>query len=155
MFQDSAEAHRYEHISSEEYLDRMLAHLRGVRHPEDRQPMLKIYDSLSLVIQGYLSEMKVPRIEGLLCIACMTRNSHLLEYFLIFDEYLMQLTGSALLPLQMAILDLEPDVIIWTMLLNNRLFLSFHPDSTYNTLRGSTSPIPIAEETPFEPSLEL
>lgn len=51
-FDYSAEAHRYQDISSEEYLDRMLAHLQGVRHPEDISPATKILDPLSMTIRN-------------------------------------------------------------------------------------------------------
>ncbi|KAG4439746.1 hypothetical protein IFR05_004768 [Cadophora sp. M221] len=51
-FHYSAEAHRYRDISSEEYLDRMLAHLQGVRHPEDSSTAREILDPLSMTIRN-------------------------------------------------------------------------------------------------------
>ena len=48
----SAVAHSRGQLSTTKYIDHMLAHLRGVRHPEDSQMIG--FDPLSIVIQGCL-----------------------------------------------------------------------------------------------------
>jgi hypothetical protein len=62
-FQYSAIAHHHGIISSEEYLDRMLAHLSGVRHSEDNSVM-NLHDPLSMVFHTCTEQLAEVIIEG-------------------------------------------------------------------------------------------
>lgn len=62
-FQYNAIAHHHGTLSSEDYLDRMLAHLNGVRHPEDESRM-DLYDPLSMVFHNCTEQLKGVKIEG-------------------------------------------------------------------------------------------
>lgn len=62
-FEYSAIAHHHGILSSEEYLDRMLAHLSGVRHSEDNSVM-NLQDPLSMVFHTCTEQLAEVIIEG-------------------------------------------------------------------------------------------
>ena len=63
-FEFSAVAHSRGEIPFDEYLDRMLAHLRGTRHPEDIPQKRLLFDALSMVIQSCIFEQGFSILEG-------------------------------------------------------------------------------------------
>ncbi|KAH6695860.1 ankyrin repeat-containing domain protein [Leptodontidium sp. MPI-SDFR-AT-0119] len=190
-FDYSAEAHRYQDISSEEYLDRMLAHLQGVRHPEDISPATKILDPLSMTIRncvvalrnstiantddikslfleswtGKLNNVKLQLhttlhhlhvfgivshiFEALLCLACQTSNSKLLEYLTSLTEHMSMLSGSNLRPLQSAIRDMVPSVELWKILLDCKLYFYGLPDAIFDPDTELSWPLPISNDSGY------
>lgn len=59
--------------------------------------------------------------EVLFWIACLASNMLLFGYFLTLNDYLVQLAGSSLRPLQSAIRDSKPIINMWRILLYNGL----------------------------------
>jgi hypothetical protein len=63
-FTISAILHKRNQIDTDEYLDRMLAHLSGSRHPEDTPTSRIRFDPLSIAIQNCLFDEDFSPIEG-------------------------------------------------------------------------------------------